>query len=39
MNTKQPASHSLGPVRIRSIRSAALVGESPKGGWSAESRR
>ena len=36
MNTKQPASHSLGPVRIRSIRSAALVGESPKGGWSAE---
>ena len=27
---------SLGPMRIRSITSAALVGESPKGGWSAE---
>ncbi len=36
MNNKQNISHSLGPVLIRSIRSAALVGESPKGGWSAE---
>ncbi len=36
MNHKQNTSHSLSPVRIRSIKSAALVGESPKGGWSAE---
>ncbi len=27
---------SLPPIRIRSITSVALTGESPKGGWSAE---
>ena len=27
---------SLAAVRIRSITSVPLIGESPKGGWSAE---
>ena len=27
---------SLAPLRIRAITSVPLVGESPKGGWSAE---
>ena len=36
MPTIQPASSVIPPVRIRSIVTAPLIGESPKGGWSAE---
>ena len=31
-----PTATSLAPIRIRSITSVALTGESPKGGWSTE---
>ena len=36
MQTVQPVRDALPAIKIRSIVSAALIGESPKGGWSAE---
>ncbi len=36
MPTPTPAAPRLQPVKIRAITSAALTGESPKGGWSTE---
>ena len=36
MHTLQPPRAALPAVRIRSIVTVPLVGESPKGGWSAE---
>jgi len=36
MSTTPPSLARLQPVKIRAITSAALTGESPKGGWSAE---
>ena len=39
MPTPPPsATPRLQPVKIRAITSAALTGESPKGGWSTEIR-
>ena len=36
MPLDQPASSSLPAVKIRAITTVPLIGESPKGGWSAE---
>ncbi len=36
MTQPQPGSSALGAVKIRAITSVPLIGESPKGGWSAE---
>ncbi len=36
MHLPQPAATSIAALKIRSIVSVPLVGESPKGGWSAE---
>ena len=36
MQTFRPAQSSIPAIKIRSIVTAPLIGESPKGGWSAE---
>lgn len=36
MPTRAPCTPRLQPIKIRAITSAALTGDSPKGGWSTE---